>query len=412
MVEKFTTNCPACHQSKLWANLQANQIVECMCGKQFDCVWYRPVSDVNTLGDYFAAAKDIKTAYDFETDGDEESGNDEYTHNLVGVSFCRHDQRGQAIYVPLRHAVGQNMAWEPFAELTAPFLQQNPMSVHSASYMEWPWTYVKFGVKANIVEDSVIAMFLQDPNRAWRTDPRTLKLKELAREVFDIDVVELKSLVDLKTSNFSYVPVAQAYAYGCQDSDLTVMLLDWCEKQQVKESQPIVWRMEHALIPVIGRMHLRGIKLDAEKLVVGAGQLDIKIEELEREVFTLMGFKVEPDANGYWERPFDLGSNQKVAEQLFHKMGIPYDQKSVGKNGYPSVAKEAIQDLQYDYPVIEKLMELKGEIHSRDNYVSALPAYVNAATGVIHGYFNQTGAPTGRFSHSQPNLANQAKIQD
>jgi DNA polymerase I-like protein with 3'-5' exonuclease and polymerase domains len=416
-VQNYKLHCATCHQVKEHKDLVVGQLVDCTCGKQYDCVWYRPVSNPKELQDYVDAAmvvgkQGVPTAYDYETDGDEDTGNDEFTHNLVGTSFCRHDQRGTAIYVPLRHAVGENMDEQVFKEIVAPFMRVNPMSVYSASYMEWPWTLVKLDVEPNIVEDGCIAAYLEDPNRTWRHDPRSLKLKEVTKELFEIDVIELMSLVDLKTNNFSHVPVGQAFMYGCQDSDITVMVLEHVKQKKVHENQRTIWKLEHELIPVIGKMHLRGITLNPDHLVEGAKELDAHIEQLEQETFSLMGFEVKPNEDGYWERPIDLGSNQKVSQHLFHKMGLPYDQKSVGKNGYPSVSKESIQDLADDYPVVEKLLELKGEIHSRDNYVVTLPTYVNAVTGAIHGYFNQTGAPTGRFSHSQPNLANQAKIQD
>lgn len=411
-VSNHSINCPACHQTTVHADLSVRQMVDCNCGKQFDCVWYRPVSDPKQLEEYLQGAAGILTAYDFETDGDEESGNDEFTHNLVGCSFCRMDQRGVAIYVPLRHTIGQNMPEDVFKSLAAPFMRDNPMAVHAASFMEWPYTYVKLGVEPKIVVDSCIVAYLQDANRAWTHDPRNLKLKGLAKEIFDIDVTALQDLVDLNTGNFGHVPVAQAYAYGCQDSDLTIMLVQWGQEHKVQEEQPNIWRVEHDLIPVVAKMHLRGIQLNPDHLVEGAKQLDKKIEELEQEVFQLMGFEVRPDEHGMWQRPFDLGSNKQVAEQLFTKMGIPYDQRSVGKSGVPSTSKDALEDIKDDWPVVAKVLEHRGEVHSRDNYVAALPTYVNAVTGFIHGYFNQVGAPTGRFSHSSPNLANQAKIRD
>lgn len=412
-VTNHTISCDMCHKVVVHAVLKVGELIKCECGRQFDCVWYRPVSDAQELQAYVDGAKSagVATAYDFETDGNDTVGNSPFLRNLVGVSFCRRDQRGVAIYVPMRHLIGKNLDEEVVAEICAPFLRDHPCLVHGAAFMEWVWTYVKWHVDPKIIVDTCITMFLDDPNRVGRMDARNLKLKGLAKEIWDIDVTKLENLIDLKTQNFSLVPVAQAYAYGCQDSDLTVML-DAAFTPKVMAEQATIFRLETSLIPAIAKMHLRGIKLNPVLLQEGALVLDKEIEELEQQVFKEMGYQVNVGADGQWERPFDLGSPKKVSEQLFMKMGLPYDQRSVGASGVPSSSSDALEDLKADFPVVECLLDWRGATHMRDNFIAALPNYINPVTGYIHGSFNQCGAPTGRFSCASPNTQQIPKIRD
>lgn len=413
-VEGHSITCPRCSRVHGNLKLKIGQMVACECGKKFDCVWYRPVNDPKELQDYVnkALAEAPGTSFDFETDGGEDTGNDPFTRNLVGVSFCRWDQPRVAIYVPLRHVVGFNMDEAVCKEICAPFVEQHPMAAHNFYGMEWPWTYVKWGVEPKVGYDTMIISWMDDTNRTHRFDPRGIGLKDMAREWWDIDVTALKQLVDLKTQNFSVVPIKLAYPYGCQDSDLSTRIVT--EKvEKVKKEQGSVFELETSLISVVAKMHLRGIVLDANLLAEGATKLDQEIKELELEVFQEMGFEVQPDPmSGHWLRPFDLGSPKKVSEHLFFKMGLPYDQRDVGKSGVPSSGKDELEQYRSAYPVVDKMLKHREAVHMRDNFLAALPGYTNAITGAIHGFFNQCGAPTGRFSHSKPNLAQIPKLRD
>lgn len=413
-VDRFPISCPLCRTTTMLSDARPTMVIKCsngQCHKEFDLVYWRGVTNLKELQDYIDGARtNPSTSFDYET-----TSLDPYTGELVGCSFCREDQPGIAIYVPLGHAVGTNMPLPAFREIAAPFVESHPMNAHNFPF-EWSWTYVKLGVETCVGVDTQIEVFLDDANRVHRYDPRNIKLKGVAKELWDLNVTELKDLVDLKTSNFAYVDIKAAIPYGCQDSDLSTRLKRLMTIKNQNE-QPLMHQLEHDLIPIISRMQLRGIMLDGRLIADGATVIDKEIAQLERKVFTMMGFDVPPEGD-FWEPPFDLGSSARVAHQMFNVMGLPHDLTYIGKatkqfpGGQPSVSKDALENLRDEYELMDTYLKHKEATHLRDNFITTLPNYVNPVTGYIHGSFKSPGAPTSRFAHHDPNLAQIPKKRD
>lgn len=410
----LSLSCPNCNRRHPEQMVAVGMCIPCTCGHQMDLVFYSCIHDPDELKDWLAKAVAESgcrgISYDFESTGNFTNDNDPWTCDLVGCSFGRWDQPGVAVYVPLNHITGENMDMQRFIDVAAPVIATAPMGVHGASIMEWPWTYVKLGVEPNILCDTAVVAFLDDPNRKHRFDARNISLKGMAKEIWDIHVTEITDLVDLNNQHFGILPVKQAYEYGCQDSDLTTRLVHW-GMDRVMADQPTIWRLESRIISISARMTLRGIKLDPQVLADGSVLLDEEIEQLEEDAFRDLGYDIVKNSAGEWMRPFDLGSPAKVSVRLFDEMGLPPPGKR-GKSGYYSTASENLKDLRDEYEVVDKILLLREAKHMRNNFVAALPEYINPVTGYVHGKFNQTGAPTGRFSHSSPNTAQVPKLRD
>lgn len=415
---KFQISCPKCRTQTVVQTAKPTMVVDCSkvdCDKEFDLVWWRGVTDGKVLQDWLDDAKREapSTSFDWEC-----TSLDAFSGSLVGVSFCREDQPNIAIYVPMGHAVGTNMEEAQCKEIAAPFIVSHPMNAFNMVF-EYIWAFIKWGVIVNISEDAQIDAWMDDTNRSHTYDPRSpLKLKKVARELWDLNVTDIKDLIDLKTMTFAYVPTKQAIPYGCQDSDLTTRLkLKFCAKNQ--EEQPLIWRLEHDLIPCIAAMQMRGIQLNTRHIADCALIIDKEIDILHNEVWQGMGFDTTPnEMTGEWEPPFDLGSSARVSEHFFKVMGLSPDSSFIGKptktfpKGQPSVSKKALKEIRKEFPVVDKYLQYNEATHVRDNAITKLPTYINPVTGFIHGSINATGAPTGRFSHSGPNMANQHKKRD
>lgn len=410
--EKFVLRCQDCQRSTVREIVRVGDVVPCFCGVYFDIVNYRAVSDPDELADWLNSARSYPVcATDVETMSPLGNHFDMYSGKLVGVSFSVNV--GEAIYVPLCHAVGENMEYELFKELVTPFIRDHSLIVHNAAGMEWPWFYLTLKVEPNIVVDTIIVSWMDDPNRVHRFDPRSVALKAMAKELWDIRVTEYSDLVS-KDQNFGYLDVRTATPYGCQDSDLTLRLHSQLT-DGVRTNQPFIFKMEHELIPHLARMKLRGFKLNSKFLVEGNEEIQKEVAQLEYDTFELMGENPPPVGTpewDVWERPFELGSPKRVSQKLFFEMGLPYDPRSVGKSGVPPANKSSLGDLRDEYPVVEKLLSYREAEHMANSFLRSLPKFVNPVTGYVHHSVNQTGAPTGRFSHSAPNTAQIPKKRD
>src|SRR5690606_33666296 len=64
----------------------------------------------------------------------------------------------------------------------------------------------------------------------------------------------------------------------------------------------------------------------------------------------------------------------------------------------------ALLPLAEKYPVVAKLLEYRQVAKASSSFGENILEFIEPATGRIHADFRQIGAPTGRFSCSNPNL--------
>jgi DNA polymerase-1 len=144
-------------------------------------------------------------------------------------------------------------------------------------------------------------------------------------------------------------------------------------------------------------MEERGIRLDTALLERIGGDME---GELEKLVY---------DIQGLAEENLNVNSTKMLGEVLFEKLRI---QDAAGvkkpkrtKTGWATDA-ETLSTSYGDVPIVEKLLEYREIAKLKSTYVDALPRYVNAETGRVHGSFSQVSAATGRLASSDPNLQN------
>jgi DNA polymerase-1 len=90
----------------------------------------------------------------------------------------------------------------------------------------------------------------------------------------------------------------------------------------------------------------------------------------------------------------NLDSQQQVTEALT-KMGIPLPD---------STRNWKLQPLAAEYPIVAKLLEYRTVQKALTSYGQNMIELINPVTGRLHADFRQIGAPTGRFSCTNPNI--------
>lgn len=358
---------------------------------------------------------------------------DPYTGEIVGYSFAVKPK--QAWYVPMRHIVGENCPLEPTMVQLKRMLTEANLIPYNALY-EYKWSRVhvpgitdmelildekaqaqpgKDPTKFRLLRDSCISAFLDNPNRAGRAMREfgiSMKLKDVIFELFGIKGLKFEEVLAVfGVSRFSEVPSHHGMWYGCADSDFALRVDDKLTPAVMANLAPI-FRLEHQLIPVIADMELEGVCLNAPLLDEGAVILELAIEGMKLEFFELANQPVQKDVDGKYLWPIDLNSPAQASELLFDRLRIPHPTGMRGKNGYLPIGKKDCGDIKDKYEVVAKYFEYKEAFTMMNNFLEKLPTYVNPVTGRVHGSINQTGAPTGRFSHSNPNQAQVPKKRD
>ncbi len=151
--------------------------------------------------------------------------------------------------------------------------------------------------------------------------------------------------------------------------------------------------IERPLTPVLARMELAGIAIDAALLHEISTRMEGELRALEQKIWAEAG------------EEFNVNSPVKLGQILFEKLKYPVLKKTAktksSSTGFEVLAELAEQGLSLPKLVLEfrEISKLKG------TYVDALPALADAE-GRVHSSFRQNVAATGRLSSSDPNLQN------
>lgn len=148
--------------------------------------------------------------------------------------------------------------------------------------------------------------------------------------------------------------------------------------------------IELPLIKVLVDMERNGILVDKSILHDMAFDLDVKIELLTKEIYTLAGVS------------FNIGSPKQLGDVLFEKLKIGNGKKN--KTGYKTDVK-VLEKLVDKHPIIEKILEYRNLTKLKSTYVEGLVPYI-LEDGRIHTIYKQALTRTGRLSSVEPNLQN------
>ncbi|MEM7208216.1 MAG: DNA polymerase, partial [Pseudomonadota bacterium] len=131
---------------------------------------------------------------------------------------------------------------------------------------------------------------------------------------------------------------------------------------------------------------------DPDMLFAQSHEIAERLGELERDAFDEAG------------EEFNLGSPKQIQEIFFEKKKFPVIRKT--PKGQPSTAEDVLETLAMDHKLPRLILEHRGLSKLKSTYTDKLPLQINAKTGRVHTSYNQTGAATGRFSSTDPNLQN------
>ena len=150
--------------------------------------------------------------------------------------------------------------------------------------------------------------------------------------------------------------------------------------------------IDFALMPVLARMEVRGIKLDTAFLSDMSKILSRDIAAIQQQMYTLVGHE------------FNIGSPTQLSEVLYGTLGLSTIGIKKGKTGYSTGQKE-LDKLRGQHPVIELIERYRELTKLKSTYVDALPRLVDERSR-LHTDFRQDVAATGRLSSAEPNLQN------
>jgi len=180
----------------------------------------------------------------------------------------------------------------------------------------------------------------------------------------------------------------------CEETLVNLELVEALENELTDSNLlDLFYNMEMPLLAVLADMEFTGVKIDVPMLKAYAGELNIEVEGIEKEIIEMAG------------KEFNVASPKQLGEVLFEHMQLDAKAKKT-KSGQFSTSEQVLSKLKDKHPIIEKILAFRGLKKLISTYVEALPGYINEKSGRIHTSFKQAEAATGRLSSINPNIQN------
>ena len=240
----------------------------------------------------------------------------------------------------------------------------------------------------NYTYDSMIAEYILNSTES------NYDINNLSNIYFSIGYMDLDELLGKgkKSKKFSEIEEDELKKYFAFYLN-TIHNLKSLQLEKIKEQgmDELYYEIELPLVEVLSSMEFIGIRTKSSVLDDIGDNLDIKIKELEKNIYREAG------------EEFNINSPKKLGVILFEKLNYPVIKKT--KTGY-STSADVLEKLEGKGEIINYVLEYRQLAKLKSTYVDGLKELINGDTGRIHSHFNQTVTSTGRISSTDPNLQN------
>lgn len=181
--------------------------------------------------------------------------------------------------------------------------------------------------------------------------------------------------------------------YAARDAAILLPLREAMLEKLTAGDLERVAKLEFECIAPIAEMELNGFYLDNDRWHEQIAEAKVVQQATANELQDMLSAGVA-QASLFGRAEINLDSQAQVSDALTN-LGIPVPD---------TTRATALQPLAEQYPVIAKLLEYRTAQKSLTSFGENILGFIEPATGRIHADFRQIGAPTGRFSCSNPNL--------
>ena len=307
---------------------------------------------------------------------------------LVGIGCCWGTEPDDVAYIPLAHAVGNNLDLSIALDSLRPILES---ADYPKTFQNGKFDRLVFqcqGIQlAGLVFDPMLASYVLNPDNSHN-------LTDLAMAYLGTTLTGYKDLVPKgKTIADIEIPAVADYCGLQVYATFGLVPQLRAELEKVPELHKLLLEVEQPLEPVLAAMEYRGVRINSAYLHKFSQQLETDLAALEEKAYTAAG------------EQFNLGSPKQLSQLLFDKLNLDRKKSRKIQTGYSTDAA-TLEKLRGDHAVVDAILEYRTLSKLKSTYVDALPNIVRPDTQRVHTSFNQTGTSTGRLSSSNPNLQN------
>lgn len=278
--------------------------------------------------------------------------------------------------------LAKNPALEPLRELLA---DGSVVKIAHNAKFDAKWVRHHLGVELNGIFDTYIASQLI----AAGDQDRRHSLADVAQFFTGVELDKSMQVSDWSANELSHSQIE----YAARDAAVMRQLREQIAARLKADDLERVASLEFECLMPIAEMELNGVHLDKQRWREQLDRVQSAQAKVADELQEMLSAGVA-QASLFGRAEINLDSQQQVTDALLN-LGVPMP---------GSTRAWELQPLAEKYPVVGKLLEYRAAQKGLTSFGENILEFIEPATGRIHSDFRQIGAPTGRFSCSNPNL--------
>ena len=318
---------------------------------------------------------------------------------LVGIALSI--EPGKAVYIPLKHKIKDENSLVSYPkQLDSKFVLkklkpvlEDGSIIKVGQNIKYDMTILFRAAEINIfpIHDTMVMSFVLDAGKELGHG-----MDSLAKTHLNISVISYSDITGTGKDKitFDYVELERALSYSAEDADITLRLYNLFRYRLINEKMLSVYEsIERPLPSIVSEIERKGVIVDKSYLKNLSLIFEKKMKPLEQYIYEICG------------EEFNIASPKQLGEMIFNKLEIKGGRKN--KSGFYSTSADVLEKLAEEGNKIASLvLHWRGLQKLKNTYSDALQNQINKTSERVHTQFNLTGAMTGRFSSSNPNLQN------
>ncbi|MBX7171196.1 MAG: hypothetical protein K1X72_09570 [Pyrinomonadaceae bacterium] len=255
---------------------------------------------------------------------------------------------------------------------------------HNAKF-DAKWVSHHLGVNVGGLFDTLLASQLI----AAGDQDRRHNLAEVTSFFLGQELDKTEQVSDWSAAELSHSQVE----YAARDAATMIPLREKIWERLKQDELDRVAILENECVMPVAKMEQNGFYLDRGRWLEQLEKVKKIQAKLADELQDMLSAGVA-QASLFGRAEINLDSQAQVSDAL-KNLGVPIPESTRGWQ---------LQPLANDYPVVAKLLEYRSVAKGLTSFGENILEFIKPQTGRVHADFRLIGAPTGRFSCSNPNL--------
>ncbi|MFN2497996.1 MAG: DNA polymerase [Pyrinomonadaceae bacterium] len=199
-----------------------------------------------------------------------------------------------------------------------------------------------------------------------------------------------------RLSNWNFELSEAQLEYAARDAAILLPLREKLIERLRSDSLIACAQLEFECVTTVADIELTGFYMHKDRWLEQLSLVEKRRAQLADELQDILAEESSQGSlfGGPQRDEINLDSHQQLTQAL-NRLGIPVPD---------STRNWKLQPLAAAYPVIATLLEYRTVQKALTSYGQNMIELVNPTTGRLHADFRQIGAPTGRFSCTNPNI--------